>query len=54
MGDVVKAGDVLFVLEAMKMRNQIKAAADGVVAAIHQSPGAAVDTQTAIVDLAPE
>lgn len=52
-GDTVTQGDVLFVLEAMKMRNEVKAAADGVVQAVHASEGDSVDTGTVVLDLAP-
>ncbi len=38
-GDAVKAGDVLAVMEAMKMEMRLAAATDGVVAAVHAAPG---------------
>ena len=50
-GDAVKKGDVLCVLEAMKMENDIKAANDGTVAAVHTSQGASVNTGDALVSL---
>lgn len=53
-GQEVAAGDVLFVLEAMKMRNQIKAQAPGVVASIHADIGATVDPKTVILTLDPQ
>ena len=52
-GQQVAAGDVLFVLEAMKMRNQIKAQADGIVASVHADIGATVDPKTVVLELAP-
>lgn len=52
-GQEVDAGDVLFILEAMKMRNEVKAAAAGVIEAIHAAVGDAVDTGTTILHLAP-
>lgn len=48
-GDAVKRGDVLCVLEAMKMENDIKAAEDGVVSAVHVSQGATVNTGDALI-----
>ena len=47
-----KAGDVLVVLEAMKMENEIMAPRDGSVAQVVVSKGAVVDTGAALVVLA--
>ncbi|MFX1509196.1 MAG: biotin/lipoyl-containing protein [Promethearchaeota archaeon] len=41
--DVVKLGDVLLVLEAMKMANEIRAPQDGTVKHIHVEAGTAVE-----------
>jgi biotin carboxyl carrier protein len=38
-GDSVKNGQTLLVLEAMKMKNDIKASKDAVVANVHVNPG---------------
>ena len=43
-GDAVKAGDVLMILEAMKMQNEIMAPADGTVSDVRVSAGQTVGT----------
>ena len=42
VGDTVKTGDVIMVLEAMKMENNIQADADGTVAKISVEKGASI------------
>ena len=49
VGDSVKAGQILIILEAMKMENEIVAAHDGVVKQIVTSKGATVDTGAPLV-----
>ncbi len=43
-GAVVKKGDILMVLEAMKMENEIVSPVDGTVASVNVANGAAVNT----------
>ncbi|MGL5512913.1 MAG: biotin/lipoyl-containing protein, partial [Sporomusa sp.] len=50
-GDAVKRGDVLLILEAMKMQNEIMAPADGTVSDIRVSAGQTVSTGDAMVIL---
>lgn len=50
-GDTVKAGDILLILEAMKMENEILAPRDGVVASINTTQGATVNTGDKLVVL---
>ncbi len=44
VGQAVKKGDLMFILEAMKMENEIVAPEDGVVKQIIAQKGATVDT----------
>lgn len=49
VGDEVKAGDTVVVLEAMKMQNNIEAEKDGKVTAICVKPGQAVLEDDALI-----
>ena len=49
-GDAVKLGDVLIVLEAMKMELPVRAPGDGTVAAVHCRPGDLVQPDVSLID----
>jgi len=51
VGDMVKKGDLVAVLEAMKMENEIFSDAEGKVVAVNAPQGATVNTGDAIVSL---
>ena len=50
-GDVIKAGQVVAVLEAMKMENDIPAPCDGVIASVNVQKGASVAANDVIATL---
>ncbi len=50
-GTAVKAGDVMFILEAMKMENEIVAPADGTVKQVLVTKGAVVNTDDVLAVL---
>jgi len=50
-GDVVKAGDVLALMEAMKMEMRLTAAAGGVVKAVHAAAGQQAAGGTLLIEL---
>ena len=50
-GAAVKKGDVLVVLEAMKMENDVCAPEDGTVASVEVAQGATVETDAVLVTL---
>ena len=53
-GAVVKQGDLLLTIEAMKMETGIHAERDAVVAAVHVTPGTQIDAKDLLVELSDE
>ncbi len=51
-GQSVKKGDILMILEAMKMENEIMAPSDGTVSSVNVQTGASVETGTLLCTLA--
>lgn len=51
-GDTVKEGQILVILEAMKMENEIVSPKDGTVAQVVTSKGAVVDTGSPLIIIA--
>ena len=52
-GQVVKAGDVLLSIEAMKMETQLHAPRDGTITALYVSPGALVEPKDLMAEIHP-
>ncbi len=50
VGQEVKAGEELAVVEAMKMENVLRAERDGVVARVHAEPGGSLAVDQAILE----
>lgn len=54
IGDHVKKGQILAIVEAMKIMNHITATEDGIVAAIHANNGDIIEFDQVIVELTTE
>ncbi len=54
VGDKVKAGDGVLVIEAMKMENEIQASTTGIVVAIHAAKGDTVTPDESLLEIQPE
>jgi glutaconyl-CoA decarboxylase len=50
-GQLVKRGDVLLILEAMKMENEICAQGDGTVTQVRVQAGTTVNTGDPMIDI---
>ncbi len=50
-GDAVSEGQVVAIIEAMKMMNEVRAHKSGVVGAVHVAPGATLESGSAIMTL---
>lgn len=53
-GQQVSEGDVVMILEAMKMQNEIHAPLSGIVAAVNCKPGDSVEANSPLVVITPE
>ena len=51
VGQTVKGGDVVLILEAMKMEQEIKAKTDGTISEIKVSPGSTVQKDEALITI---
>ena len=52
VGDAVKAGDTILILEAMKMENNIVAPKDGTIVSLLVKEGESVDSGSTLLELA--
>ncbi len=54
VGGTVRVGDPVTVVEAMKMEHTLRAEVEGVVTAVHVTPGAMVDAAQVLLEIRPE
>lgn len=54
VGDQVEPGDVLVILESMKMQNELKSPQAGTVSEVHVSEGASVEKRDTLMVIEPE
>ena len=54
IGDAVSEGDVIMILEAMKMQNEIQAPVTGTVTEIHCKEGQSIEANVPLVVITPE
>jgi biotin carboxyl carrier protein len=50
-GDQIQEGEVVAILEAMKMENEIQAHRSGVIAKVYVAPGDSVETGQALIEI---
>jgi acetyl-CoA/propionyl-CoA carboxylase, biotin carboxylase, biotin carboxyl carrier protein len=53
-GDAVREGQVVAVIEAMKMMNELRSHRDGVVKKLHAAVGSAVESNSPVVEMLPQ
>ena len=53
-GDIVAEGDVVMILEAMKMQNEIQAPLSGCVTAVNCKPGDSIEANSPLIVIQPE
>jgi len=50
-GDTVRAGEVLIIIEAMKMQTSVRAERDSTISALKVEPGQQVDVKDLLLEL---
>ena len=53
-GDIVAEGDVVMILEAMKMQNEIQAPLSGSVTAVNCKPGDSIEANSPLIVIQPD